>query len=83
MNKGLAKPKVLRQSYDHCAIEALQMTKGYLQGTSSGNSFVSVQCSAQFLPEEFADSLFDSRDPGSSAHYLDCIDVFFFQFLWD
>lgn len=55
----------------------------YLQSTSSGHRFVSIQCGAQLLPEEFADSLFDGRDPGSSTHYLYCIDVFLFQFLWN
>ena len=54
----------------------------YLQGTSSGHSFVSIQRGVQLLPKEFADSLFESWDPGSSTHYLNCIDVVLFQFLW-
>lgn len=55
----------------------------YLQSASSGHSFISIQCSAQLLSKEFADSLFDSWDSGSAADYLNRIDVFFLQFLWN
>lgn len=51
----------------------------YLQSTASGHSFVSIQRGAQLLPKELADSLFDSRDPGSATHYLYCVYVFLFQ----
>lgn len=51
----------------------------YLQSTSSGHSFIGIQCGAQLLPKELANSLFDSRDSGSTTHYLHCIYVFFFQ----
>lgn len=56
-----------------------QRLAAYLQSTSSGHSFVSVQRGAQLLPKEFADSFFDSRDPGSTPHYFHCIYVFLFQ----
>lgn len=53
----------------------------YLQGAASGHGLVCIQSGAQLFAKEFGNSLFNSRDSGGTADYLNCIDILFFQ-LW-
>ncbi len=53
----------------------------YLQSAASGHSLVRIQGGAQLFAKEFADSLLDAGDSGSTAHYLHCVDILLFQ-LW-
>lgn len=50
-----------------------------LEGASSGHGLICVQRRADLLPEELADSFFDGRHSGSTAHYFYSMDVIFFQ----
>lgn len=46
-----------------------------LEGTSSSNSFICIQSRAQFLPKEFADSLFNCWYPRSTSNYFYAVNV--------
>ena len=51
----------------------------YLQGAASGHGLICIQSSAQLFTKEFGNSLFNGRDSGGPADYLNRIDIFFFQ----
>lgn len=50
-----------------------------LKGASSGHGLIGIQGRAQFLPEEFADSLFNCWDSGSASNDFHGTYVLVFQ----